>query len=136
MIGPEDEQIHAIGSDPHWQESFYFNWADPEQRAFTLARIGFRFNQQKIDGLIVSIREGEPDLVYPAANLPHQGSWSDQSPEKGMRSRGFTVTMEEPLRRWRLQLRGPEQHGRRLRSPHTSLRLPRGGAPARRHHDD
>ena len=106
MIGSEDEQIHAIGSDPHWQESFYFNWADPEQRAFTLARIGFRFNQQKIDGLIVSIRDGEPDLVYPAANLPHQGSWDDQSPETGMRSRGFTVTMEEPLRRWRLQLRG------------------------------
>jgi hypothetical protein len=106
MIGPEDEQIHAIGSDPHWQESFYFNWADLEQRAFTLARIGFRFHQQRIDGLIVSIRDGEPELVYPAANLSHQGSWDDQDPERGMRSRGFTVTMEEPLRRWRLRLEG------------------------------
>jgi hypothetical protein len=106
MIAPRDEQLHEIGSDRHWQESFYFNWADPDQRAFTLARIGFRFNQRKIDGLIVSIRDGQPDFMYPAANLRQRGSWSGQDPERGMRSRGFTVTMEEPLRLWRLQLRG------------------------------
>ena len=106
MIQEQDEWLHPVGEHDDWQESFYFNWADPGGQSFTLARIGYRFAAQRTDGLIVSLRDGAPDFGYLAANLKHAGSCSDEDPSQGMRSKGVTVTMEEPLRRWRLQLEG------------------------------
>ena len=38
MIVAADEQLHEPGADEHWQESYYFNWADREGRSFGLAR--------------------------------------------------------------------------------------------------
>lgn len=58
MILPADEQLHLPGPDAHWQESYYFNWADPEGRAFGLARIGYRSAEQQIDGLLLTMRDG------------------------------------------------------------------------------
>ena len=37
MIVAADEQLHEPGADEHWQESYYFNWADREGRSFGLA---------------------------------------------------------------------------------------------------
>jgi len=108
MIEPKDEQLHDYGPHPDWQESFYFNWADPERRAFTLARIGYRFNAGKTDGLIISLRDGETELFYGPADIDHEGPCSDEDPARGLRARRFVVTMEEPLRRWRLELEGDQ----------------------------
>jgi hypothetical protein len=108
MIEPKDEQLHDYGPHPDWQESFYFNWADPEYRSFTLARIGYRFNVGKTDGLIISMRDGEAELLYGPADIDHEGPCSDEDPARGMRARRFVVTMQEPLRRWRLELEGDQ----------------------------
>jgi hypothetical protein len=106
MITAEDELLHEIGAAEHWQESFYFNWADPMHDVFGLARIGFRFHQERVDGLILTIRDGKPEFCYPAVSVKQKRPWSDQDPRSGMRARGFTVTMEEPLQRWRIKLEG------------------------------
>lgn len=106
MISSEDEKLHPVGSDPAWQESFYFNWADPERKAFTLARIGYRANVRKTDGLVISIRDGELEFYYGPADLDHEGPCSDEDPARGMVAGDFRVTMEEPLSRWRLQIEG------------------------------
>ncbi|MCP4007274.1 MAG: hypothetical protein GY725_24075 [bacterium] len=106
MINNSDELLHEVGSDPAWQESFYFNWADPERHSFTLARTGYRFHPRKTDGLVISLREGELELFYGPADLDHEGDCRDEDPGKGMRAGDLVVTMLEPLRRWRLQIEG------------------------------
>ncbi|MBW2230633.1 MAG: hypothetical protein JRH17_09615 [Deltaproteobacteria bacterium] len=106
MISREDEWLHPAGPDSAWQESFYFNWADPDRRAFTLARIGYRANVRKTDGLVISLRDGELELYYGPADLDHDGPCSNEDPTKGMLAGDFRVTMEEPLSRWRLQIEG------------------------------
>jgi hypothetical protein len=106
MIQPDDEWLHPPGGDPTWQESFYFNWADPERRSFGLARIGYRPNAGKTDGLVVSVRDGKLELFYAPANIDHDGPCSEEDPAAGMRARDLLVTMEEPLRRWRIQIGG------------------------------
>lgn len=106
MIRERDEWLHDVGSDPAWQESFYFNWADPERRTFGLARIGYRPNVGKIDGLVVSLRDEKLELFYGPANIDHDGPCSEEDPAAGMRAGDLLVTMEEPLRRWRLQVGG------------------------------
>lgn len=106
MIDERDELLHEVGDDPAWQESFYFNWADPEHRSFTLARTGYRFHPRKTDGLAISLRNGELELFYGPADLDHEGDCRDEDPTRGMRAGDLVVTMSEPLRRWRLQIEG------------------------------
>ncbi len=106
MIDERDEWLHEVGSDPAWQESFYFNWADPERHSFTLARTGYRFHPRKTDGLVISLREGELELYYGPADIDHDGDCRDEDPSVGMRANDLVVTMLEPLRRWRLQIEG------------------------------
>lgn len=106
MIEASDERLHEVGSDPAWQESFYFNWADPERKSFTLARTGYRFHARKTDGLVISLRDRELELYYGPADLDHEGDCSDEEPAKGMRAGDLVVTLLEPLRRWRLVIEG------------------------------
>jgi len=106
MIDERDEWLHEVGSDPAWQESFYFNWADPGRHSFTLARTGYRFHARKTDGLAISLRDGELELFYGPADLDHEGDCRDEDPKRGLRAGDLVVTMLEPLRRWRLQIEG------------------------------
>jgi hypothetical protein len=106
MITAQDEWLHPVGGDPAWQESFYFNWADPDREAFTLARTGYRFHARKTDGLVVSLRDGALELFYGPADLDHEGDCADEDPASGMRAGDLVVTMLEPLRRWRLRIEG------------------------------
>lgn len=104
MITAEDESLHGVGPAPTWQESFYFNWATPE--TFTLARTGYRFHPRKIDGLAISLHKGDLELFYAPADLDHEGPCEAEDPAVGMRAADLVVTMEEPLKRWRLQIEG------------------------------
>jgi hypothetical protein len=106
MIEPGDEDVHGIGTDEHWQESWYFNWADPERSLFGLSRIGFRYHQSQVDGLVLSLRGGRPEYLYPGVNRRQSEAWTAQSAAGGLRAGRLTFRMEEPLRRWRLLLRG------------------------------
>lgn len=106
MISPGDEALHPAGDIPHWQESFYFNWSDPDSGVFGLARIGYRFGDHRADGLVLSIRGGRPEFCYPAVNVPRAGRWEDQNPEKGFRVGRLTFEILEPLSRFRIRLGG------------------------------
>jgi hypothetical protein len=106
MILLDDEAIHPIGHQKHWQESWYFNWSDVRQNAFGVARIGLRFNENRIDGLIFTIRDGKPEFAYPAVNVRPNKPWFEYNPIEGISARGMRIQMIEPLRQWRLQLEG------------------------------
>ncbi|RIK09949.1 MAG: hypothetical protein DCC49_05010 [Acidobacteria bacterium] len=111
MLKPEDEFLHDPGTEDDWQESWYFNWADPEHDYFGLARIGYRPNAGdtgKIDGLILTIRNGKPEFVYPPVDVDQEEPWGEITPEEGLRAKRFTVTMEEPFKKWRLGLSGKD----------------------------
>ena len=106
MIHPQDEELHDIGPGKYWQESFYFNWADPGHACFGVARIGYRFHENQIDGLVFTIRDGRPDFAYPAVNLRHRGDWKDLKVKNELSARGLKFLMQEPLKTWRILLTG------------------------------
>ncbi len=105
MIGPEDEKLHLNEHDGarHWQESYYFNWADPAHELFGLTRIGLRLSQRRIDALVLAICKGQPAYIYPGVSLRQRGPWTEQS---GAHIRGGRLSywLEKPLARWRLKL--------------------------------
>lgn len=101
-----DEELHPPGPAAHWQESYYFNWADPGGNAFGLARIGFHDGGQRADGLLLTTRNGKPEFVYPAIGVRAD---RDQAAASGLRAGGLAFTMDEPFRRWRITLDGRAQ---------------------------
>ncbi len=104
MIGPEDEQLHPFEpAQRHWQESYYFNWADPRHDLFGLTRIGFRYQQRRIDALVLVICAGRPAYIYPGVSLPQRGPWSEQSGASLVGGR-LRYRMEKPLASWRITL--------------------------------
>jgi hypothetical protein len=106
MIQAQDEGLHPIGAETHWQESWYFNWADLRYRTLGVARIGFRFHQNEIDALVFTLRDGKPEFAYPAVNVAPERPWEDYKPETGIRVRDLNFLMIEPHKRWRLTLEG------------------------------
>ncbi|MEW6775418.1 MAG: hypothetical protein AB1405_03950 [Bdellovibrionota bacterium] len=105
MILPSDEELHPIGPEKHWQESYYFNWADPDGKEFGLTRIGYRFSEKQIDALVLTMRDGEPEFMYPGVNLPHKGKWNFKA-GAGLRGGRLSYKMIEPLSKWELVLSG------------------------------
>jgi hypothetical protein len=105
MIVAADEQLHEPGADEHWQESYYFNWADREGRSFGLARWGYNPAARKIDGVLLSMRDGRPEFIYPAVGLD-MPEGELPGAEFGLRAKGLTFTLREPLARWHVGLSG------------------------------
>ncbi|MFT3898720.1 MAG: hypothetical protein QM728_00525 [Gordonia sp. (in: high G+C Gram-positive bacteria)] len=102
---PVDEELHTAGADPHWQESYYFNWADLEGTAFGLARVGIRVNEGRGDGVVVMFRDGRRELVYGGLG---KKVTPDPRAETGLTVGRLTMTMDEPLQRWRIKLDGTD----------------------------
>ena len=105
-LAAKDEELHSPGPEKHWQESWYFNWSDEHQGIFGLTRIGYRFTEKQIDGLIIALVDGKPDFVYPAVNIPYRGEWSAIKATQGLRARRLLYRVEEPMKTWRLSLNG------------------------------
>lgn len=110
MIGASDEQAHEPAESEHAQESWYFNWTDPRHRFFGLARIGYRYHARQPEPLILTIRDGAPEFIFPLTPVPPmQGTWRDLDPAAGLRAGDLLVEMLEPLRRWRVRLDGEDR---------------------------
>lgn len=108
MIQPFDENLHPVGSEKHWQESWYFNWGDLRHNLLGVTRIGFRFAANEIDGLVFTIRNGRPEFAYPALNVAPMRPWEQYSPADGIGVRRLRFRMLEPLKHWRLELSGKD----------------------------
>lgn len=108
MIRDTDEQLHEPGDARHWQESYYFNWADAHGDVFGLARVGYRFADDRSDGLVLAICDGRPQYCYPGVGLRGVSPRAGRPPGSYAAGR-LTFTVEEPLRRFRLTLDGPHR---------------------------
>ncbi len=109
MFEPKDEELHPAGREEHWQESWYFNWASGDGRSFGLSRIGYRFHQKQIDGLVLTLRDGKPEYIYPAVNRPLKDKPEHITARDGLKAMGLTYRLLEPFSRWKLELKGRDE---------------------------
>src|SRR3954447_25954825 len=107
MIVAADEQLHEPGADGHWQESYYFNWADHEGSSFGLARWGINPASGKIDGVLLSMRDGHPEFICPGIGMD-AGEGGVPAAGFGLRANRRTFRRREPLARWHVGLSGRE----------------------------
>ncbi|WP_182379515.1 hypothetical protein [Nocardioides sp. WS12] len=109
MITVKDEELHAPGDHPNWQESFYFNWSSDDGRSFGLTRIGLNHAAGTADAVMVMLHDGAAELVYAAVGEPIPARVLETSLAEGLTIGRLTYTMLDPLGSWRIELAG-RQH--------------------------
>ena len=101
------EQPHRPSENEHAQESWYFNWTDSNHDMFGLARLGFRYQDDQPEPLVLTITGDMPEFIYPAEVIPKMAAtWDNIDAAEGLIAGKMKVTMEEPYKRWRIQLEG------------------------------
>lgn len=109
MITVKDEELHAPGGSPRWQESYYFNWSTADGRSFGLTRIGLNHASGKADAVVVILRDGDPELVYAAVGEPIPSGVLETSLSDGLTVGRLTYTMVDPLGSWQIALVGRDR---------------------------
>lgn len=97
--------MHAIGNEPYYSESFYFDFCDAKQGIGCRVRLGSTQNQAVSWYTALVSRAGKPVVSLIDYNVPHP------KPDLVMQTDKFIATheVEEPLRRFRLTLEGEGQ---------------------------
>ena len=110
ILEQQHDYAHPVEKDDfHWSESYYFNGYCPQTDTGLLGRIGIRPNEGRVEGFI-GIWEPRGGILYLDAN----GS-TDRMFDTILEVGGLRFTMEEPMRRWRLQANGSSREGKHVR---------------------
>jgi hypothetical protein len=99
---PGDEGPHPPGSEPLWNESWYFDVADPVQGAGAYVRLGLTPGQGSAWYTALICGPDRPTVAVVNFTAPLPGE------DLVVRTEAFTATQacEEPLNRYRVALRG------------------------------
>ena len=101
-----DENMHAVGDDPAWSESYYFNFVDPKTGIAMFTRMGFRPGSGWADGLHVVYLGGR----RVAFTYGRRDIGTDLSAYDGdLRAGDLTIECVAPHEKWRIAYDGPAQ---------------------------
>jgi hypothetical protein len=101
-LNSNDDDIHPVGSDKAWSESYYFNFYDADQGVGMFTRMGLRPNDGWCDALHVVYAGGKRvAFTYAREALPEM---TDR-----LQVGGLTLTRGEPFKRWTVAYDGPAQ---------------------------
>ena len=105
-VNPTDERMHAVGEDPAWSESYYFNFVDPDSRIAMFSRMGFRPNNGWTDGLHVVYLGGDRvAFTYGRREIGKDLGVYDGDLQAG----DLNFVCVAPFERWQIRFDGPAQ---------------------------
>lgn len=101
-----DEHMHAVGDDPAWSESYYFNFIDPVSRVGMFTRMGFRPGNGWADALhAVFLPGSRVAFTYGRREIGRDLTGYDGDLTAG----DLALTCLEPHQRWSIAYSGPAQ---------------------------
>lgn len=98
QAGHSKYEGYVAGSEPRWNQSFYYQAYDPATRCGAFIRIGVLENQREVNTWLIVFRDGRPLFTRTNLNLPY----TDERPAQGIRVAGMHVHAEIPLKRTRI----------------------------------
>ena len=100
------EQMHPVGDDPAWSESYYFNFVDPTSNLAMFTRMGFRPGNGWADALHVVYLQGKRvAFTYGRRDIKPDLTRYDGDLTAGH----LTLRCDQPHERWRVRYDGPAQ---------------------------
>ena len=101
-----DENMHPVGSEPAWSESYYFNFVDPESKIGMFTRMGFRPGSGWADALHVVYLPGKRVLfTYGRREIKPDLTRYDQDLQAGH----LQLECVSPHKHWRIHYDGAAQ---------------------------
>jgi hypothetical protein len=98
------ENPHQASDNPFWQESWYFNFSDPEAGVWGLTRIGYRPSKGVADGLLMAMIDGRPCVLYAPLARPLTSSEVRIEPHH-IQTQALRYDCDAALQTWRLSAR-------------------------------
>lgn len=96
------ESNHQPTENLFWQESWYFNFSDPQTGIWGLSRIGYSPSKGVADGLLLAFIDGKPEVLYaPMARPLNTAKVVIDSP-KLIKTNNLEYHCNETLGRWRI----------------------------------
>ncbi len=92
------------GSEPRWNQSYYYQAYDPATRIGTFIRLGFLENQNESNSWLIVFRDGSPLYTRTNLNLP----FTKDRPLNGVTLAGMRVHAEVPLKKTRITFDTPD----------------------------
>ena len=106
MLESADEQWHRPTTQPHWNESFYFNAFDADSGWACATRVGATPHAGERDGF-VCLYLPDQSTAFIRTSEP-----LDAPPSSGIASGGIELRCLTPFRNWRIHYDGPIHHFR------------------------
>lgn len=101
-----DEQMHPVGEDGAWSESYYFNFVDPDTKIGMFTRMGFRPGNGWADALHAVYLGGKRvAFTYGRRDIGKDLTAYDGDLKVG----NLHITCEEAFKRWTVAYDGPAQ---------------------------
>lgn len=101
-----DEQMHPVGAEAAWSESYYFNFVDPDTGIGMFTRMGFRPGSGWADALHVIYLQGRRvAFTYGRRDIGQDLSVYDGDLAAG----DLKLICDEPHQQWRICYDGPAQ---------------------------
>lgn len=110
MFTESDEEFHPPGREPHWQESFYFNWSNPATDDFGLVRIGVNPGAGTADAVAMLFHRGRLAHVHAAVGEPFSNDGRSRPVTAGIRVGHLELRMVRPMSTWLIRLDAPRAH--------------------------
>jgi hypothetical protein len=86
--------------NPHWGQSYYYNFYDPKSGVGALVRLGLLENQDEANTWFIVFKDGQPIFARTNQNLPY----TPQRPADGISIAGMQIHAEIPLKRTTIRL--------------------------------
>ena len=100
------EQMHPVGGEPAWSESYYFNFVDPVSKIGMFTRMGFRPGDGWADALHVIYLEGSRvAFTYSRRNIDTDLTQYDGDLKVG----DLQIECHSPHKAWAISYDGPAQ---------------------------
>jgi len=102
----KDEKMHAVGDEPAWSESYYFNFVDPDSKIGMFTRMGFRPGDGWADGLHVVYLGGDRvAFTYGRRTIDKNLQVHDYNLSAG----SLAIECLDPFKHWRIAYDGDAQ---------------------------
>lgn len=96
---------YVSGNDEmRWNQSYYYQFYDPQTRVGAFIRIGLLENQEEANSWLIVFRDGRPLFTRTNLNLPD----NTHRPLHGIEIAGMYIHAEVPLKRTRISFDAPE----------------------------
>lgn len=96
---------YISGTDnPRWNQSYYYNFYDPDTQIGAFVRLGLMENQQESNTWFVVFKDGKPLFNRCNINLPY----TSERPQGGIRIAGLHIESQEALKTTRIRFQAQD----------------------------